>query len=237
MTDLRSSQASTLPSSWRAVDGLVAGFGDRRLAAPPSTLLLRTQVHGARVVDAAGRRDEVDRDDQGYARVRDEADALVAAEPGLVVGVRTADCVPILLVAPSARWAAAVHAGWRGTVAGIASEALRVATEAGIAPSGLHAALGPSIGPCCYEVSPEVASAFEAEALPVHAPRPGRPRPHLDLRAANRTLLERAGVPPANIHSVGPCTRCAHDTYHSYRAEPSCEGRQVSWIGWEDRRR
>lgn len=237
MTAPASDAASVLPPSWRAVDGLVAGFGDRRLAPPSSTILLRTQVHGAKVVDVAGRRDDTEPDAQGYARLRDDADALVAREAGLVVGVRTADCVPVLLVAPERRWAAAVHAGWRGTIAGIVTEALRAASEAGVAASEVQAALGPSIGPCCYEVSPELAARFSDAGLPALAPGGGRPRPHLDLRAANRVLLERAGLSPAAIHSIGPCTRCAHQTFHSHRADPAGEGRQVSWIGWADRTR
>lgn len=224
-----------LPPPWLSIDGLVAGFGSRRVAPPPSTILLRTQVHGAKVVDAAGRRDDVDRGADGFVRLRDDADALVAAEAGLVVGVRTADCVPVLLVAPGRRWAAAVHAGWRGTIAGIVGEALRAAREAGVAPAEVQAALGPSIGPCCYEVSPELAHRFSAAGLPALGPAAGRPRPHLDLRAANRALLERAGVAPAAIHTVGPCTRCASEAFHSHRADPEGEGRQVSWIGWADR--
>jgi hypothetical protein len=193
-------------------------------------------VHGRSVVDAAVPADKLGRDaDDGYARVEVDADALVAAREGIVGGVRTADCVPILLVAPQRRWAAAVHAGWRGTIANIAAEAIREAEAAGVRASGILAALGPSIGPCCYEVSEELGDEFDRAGLPVLR-RVGK-RPHLDLREANRVLLERSGVPRANIDDVGPCTRCAHDRYHSFRAEPDSTGRQVSWIGWEDRTR
>jgi len=263
---------SLVPNGWLAIEGLVFGFGDRTVSAPSGTLLLRRQVHGKDILDAAGEAVRLVPDPgDDFPRVDVDADALIAASPGTVVGVRTADCVPLLLVAPRARWSAAVHAGWRGTVAGIATEAVRAAREAGIRPHELLASLGPSIGPCCYEVSEELGVEFEHAGLPVQRPSypsqrpserpvgvlqrpagsserpvglsqrpvgsPERPaglgaKPHLDLRAANRLLLERSGVPARNVQVVGACTRCARDRYHSFRAEPESAGRQVSWIGW-----
>lgn len=219
------------PGGWDTIDGLRCGFGSRTLLAPPATRLLRTQVHGRDVADAAVAEGELGCDaGDRYPRVEVDADALVAERAGIVAGVRTADCVPILLVAPQQKWAAAVHAGWRGTIADIAGEAVRAAERAAVRPSGVLAALGPSIGSCCYEVSLELGEEFERAGLPVLR-RVGT-KPHLDLRGANHVLLERAGVPRANIQNVGPCTRCASDRYHSFRAEPGSTGRQVSWIGW-----
>jgi YfiH family protein len=223
--------SDVMPAGWDAIDGLVCGFGTRALAAPPETRLLRKQVHGYLVADAAVDEAALGRDDHDpYARVEVEADALVAACRGVVAGVRTADCVPILLVAPQRGWAAAVHAGWRGTIADIAGAAVRAAEQAGVRASGILAALGPSIGSCCYEVSPELGDQFDRAGLPVLR-RLGA-KPHLDLRGANHVLLERSGIPRANIQNLGPCTRCASDRYHSFRAEPGSTGRQVSWIGW-----
>ncbi|MFN2425219.1 MAG: polyphenol oxidase family protein, partial [Candidatus Binatia bacterium] len=221
-----------IPPGWLGIEGLMCGFGDRQFSAPTGTILLQRQVHGKMVVAAPA--DGFVRGDDDYPRAAAEADALIAACPATIVGVRTADCVPLLLVAPRARWSAAVHAGWRGTVAGIAAEAVRAASGAGIAPGELLAALGPSIGPCCYEVSEEVGSGFEQAGLPVVAPRSPGSKPHLDLREANRVLLERDGVPPGNIQSVGPCTRCRSDLYHSFRAQPQSPGRQISWVGWRE---
>lgn len=250
------------PQGWTGIEGLVCGFGHRRALPPPSVVLLERQVHGTLVLDAPAVGAALERDPtDGFARVAAEADALVAAAPGVVAGVRTADCVPLLLVAPGRRWAAAVHAGWRGTIDDIAGEAVQAAVRAGIRPDELLAALGPSIGPCCYEVSEELGDRFAAAGLPVQA-RDGGPwmrgdaspsggpsrsvgawpstgKPHLDLRAANRLLLERRGVAPTAVQSVGPCTRCERDRFHSFRAEPGAAGRQVSWAGWaaaEDRR-
>ncbi len=224
------------PAGWDSIDGLCCGFGSRAFEAPLTTRLLRKQVHGNAVVDAAVAESALGRDaGDAYARVEAEADALLCTRDGIVAGVRTADCVPILLVAPQRRWAAVVHAGWRGTIADIAGEAVRAGEKAGVRPSGILAALGPSIGSCCYEVSEELGDDFERAGLPVLS-RVGS-KPHLDLREANHVLLERSGVPRANIQNVGPCTRCAHDRYHSFRAEPDHAGRQVSWIGWETRAR
>lgn len=224
------------PGGWDGIAALVCGFGDRFCDAPASTLLLQRQVHGSRVVAAGDEEPPVEcsvAGADGFRRLQVDADALVTTSPGVVVGVRTADCVPLLLVAPRARWAAAVHAGWKGTLAGIAVAAVAAAARDGIAAAELLASLGPSIGPCCYEVSFELAQQFEdaglAAASVAAAPRS---RPHLDLRVANRLLLERSGLPPRGIQMTGPCTRCERDRYHSFRADPDSGGRQISWIGW-----
>lgn len=222
-----------VPNGWTEIEGLVCGFGSRRAEPPAGTILLRRQVHGREIVPASAFALESGEAD-GLPRLAAEADALVVAGPGVVAGVRTADCVPLLLVAPREGWAAAVHAGWRGTLAGIATAAVDAARRDGIDARHLLAALGPSIGPCCYEVSEELGRDFESAGLPVGVGAASS-RPHLDLRAANRLLLESCGLARAAIQTVGPCTRCAKDLYHSYRAEPGSEGRQVSWIGWAGR--
>ncbi|TFH24119.1 MAG: laccase domain-containing protein [Myxococcales bacterium] len=205
--------------------GVTAGFGDRRTAPPAWTRVARVrQVHGAGIVEAR----------QALVADSTEADAIVVAEEGVLAAVKTADCVPVLLLAAGdgPRFAAAVHAGWRGTVAGIVARAVERAGEMGVDPERLHARLGPSIDPCCYEVGEEVAARFDEERLPVH--RDG-PRPRLDLRAINSILLVRAGVRSDRILLSGPCTRCCHDVYWSYRQDPGAAGRQLSWIGWADR--
>ena len=213
------------PAGWEDVPALRCGFGERRTGvAGLAGLVTARQVHGSRIVDVEGL------DPAGGDRV--EADGLLATRPGSLVGVRTAGCVPILLVAADGDWAAAVHAGWRGTLAGIAGEAVSVARRAGVDPSRLRAALGPSVGPCCYEVSTEVAERFEARGLPVGT-KSGSPR--LDLRAINERVLLAAGLFREAIQRCGPCTCCHHHRYHSYRMDPSDEGRQLSWIGWEVR--
>jgi len=178
-----------------------------------------------------------------------QGDALFTRELGLLLAVETADCVPILLADPKTRALAAIHAGWRGTLRRIAAKTLgRMQMEFGARPEDVIAALGPSIGRCCYEVGPEVAKEFQAQfpnardwfdgpfdalasdeaanplpwlsmAPPGH--EPPAPRVHLDLIAANRAILIAAGVAPKNISSSDYCTACRSDLFFSYRRERS----------------
>src|SRR5262245_63410989 len=176
-----------------AIPGLVHGFEQRSqpdaetrdrtrervgaALAPAGALHLLKQVHGVRVVAAPF---------EGHP----EADAAIAAAPGVLLGIETADCLPVLLVDPERRVVAAAHAGWRGTAGGIVPAAVRALQEMGSRPQSLVAGLGPGIGPCCYEVGDELREAFGALADAVFRPGP-RGRPHLDVRAANeRQLLQ-----------------------------------------------
>jgi YfiH family protein len=164
-----------------------------------------------------------------------EADGMLTRESGIHLGVLTADCVPILFVAPKRRLVAAVHAGWRGTLAGIAAKMVRQLEEKdGAAPGEIEAALGPAIGPCCYEVGEEVATPFleKWRAIARAAIHEKNGKYFVDLRQINHAILERAGVPPSKIFGVGPCTSCAPADFYSYRREKRETGRQLSFIGW-----
>jgi len=182
------------------------------------------QVHGDTILKVSN----------GAAGVAGVGDGLLTDAPNLYVGVTAADCVPLLLLEPGRRVAAAVHAGWRGTAAGIAVRAVaRMTEEYGVEPSAVHAALGPSIGPCCYEVGQEVAEqigANWAEELK-RAWRPHGVKGYLDLRGVNEAQLVAAAVPPGQIHRVGPCTACEVELFFSYRKEGKT-GSQLSFIGW-----
>jgi len=186
-------------------------------------------------------------------------DALLTSTPGLMLAVRTADCLPILLADTRHRAVAAVHAGWRGTLARIAQKALgRMHMEFGTRPEDVVAALGPSIGGCCYEVGPEVVQAYAAqfpnarewfdgpfERLAANddpAPFPWlsmtppghevpAPRAQLDLRAANRWQLTAAGVRGERIVSSRLCTACRTDLLFSHRREQGRTGRLLAVIG------
>jgi YfiH family protein len=217
----KSMEPASLPLQWRRWPGIVAGFGDR-FAQPPSSVVRVRQVHGTRVVTADGFAPGL------HGEV--EADAVVVRR-GTVAAVATADCVPILLADPAGGWAAAVHSGWRGTIAGVVAAAVAVARDQGVDPRALYAALGPSIGPCCYEVGTEVASVFSDAGFPV-VRHHGGARPRIDLRRCNERLLSLAGLLPERIRFCGPCTRCRSDLYHSYRADRERADRQLSWIGW-----
>jgi YfiH family protein len=162
-----------------------------------------------------------------------DADGIVAGAPGLLVGVVTADCMPVLMLARSRRAVAAVHAGWRGAAAGVLEEAVaRLVAEYGVSPDALEVAMGPTVGPCCYEVGPEVLAAFRARTGDVAAGAwaASGERHRLDLRAAASLLLAAAGVRCTT--SVGPCTAC-DVRYRSYRRDGPKAGRQLGFIGWE----
>jgi len=161
-------------------------------------------------------------------------DGLMTDTPNLCVGVMTADCVPLLFMEPDRKIAAAVHAGWRGTASGIAQRTVASIQDTyGIDPAALHVAMGPSIGPCCYEVGPEVMGQIQAnwrEELK-DAWRPDGVKGRLDLRALNEAQLLGAGIPQPRISRIGPCTACAVGDFHSYRKEGK-SGHQLSFIGW-----
>jgi len=196
---------------------LVHGFGTR-LTETPANLTTLKQVHSSTCVLAGGR-----------AGVLGEGDALLENAPGSAVAVKTADCVPILLVDPDQRAVAAVHAGWRGTVAEIVRHAIeRMQREFGSAPAALHAALGPAIGPCCYEVGPEVAGHFPENRID-QAGREGPAR--VDLPGANRRQLLAAGLSAGRIYTAGLCTMCLPGEFHSYRRDKQAAGRMFSFAG------
>jgi hypothetical protein len=192
-------------------DWLVHGFGTRNADIPSRFARLATikQVHSAECVAGEGR-----------GGVLGTGDALLENTPGAVVAVKTADCVPVLLVDPVHRAVAAVHAGWRGTVARIAPTAVaamgaRFGTRAG----ELHAAIGPAIGKCCYEVGAEVAAQFGVSG-----------RAHIDLVETLRRQLEAAGVGGQRIYVAGLCTKCGAE-FHSFRRDGEAAGRLYSFAG------
>jgi len=181
-------------------------------------------------------------------------DASITNRPNLLLAIQTADCVPILLVDPKKRAIAAIHAGWRGTLARIVAKTLgKMQMHFGTNPRELLAAIGPSIGPCCYEVGTEVATQFLSqfpdapdyfdefrsgdEPNPIQwlnmMPPGHQPPPKgvlLDLRKANRSQLLAAGLRTQNIHTIDLCTACRPDLLFSYRKEGPASGRLMSVI-------
>jgi purine-nucleoside/S-methyl-5'-thioadenosine phosphorylase / adenosine deaminase len=162
-----------------------------------------------------------------------EFDVLVTARPGDTLGAFAADCIPILFVDPVARVVAAAHAGWRGTVDGAAANAVRaMAARFGSRARDVRVAMGPSIGPCCFEVGPEVVEAFRGafDDLPgmiVAGPR----KEHIDLRVATRAQLEREGVLPEHIDDRPPCTRCDAERFFSFRRDGIEGGVHMAFVG------
>jgi len=155
-------------------------------------------------------------------------DVIVSNAEGVLAAVKTADCVPILLGDPVTRAFAAVHAGWRGTLAGAVGVGVdRLTREYDAKPENLRVAIGAAAGPCCYEVGSEVIDAFTerfANGEQLFTPtRPGHAK--VDLLKANRDQLESAGVLPERIHIAPICTMCRTDLFFSYRKEKSLHGK------------
>lgn len=205
-------------------DGLEADLDLLERAAGVQAVHALRQVHGndVQVLRSAARPD---------APV--VGDALVTRAPGTAVAIKAADCVPVLLADPVSGAVTGAHAGWRGTLVRVVDAAVRaLAAEAGAPPSRLRAVIGPAIRSCCFEVGPEVVSAFREEGHDVDgfALRPrAAGRPHLDLVRANRLQLLAAGLPEDGIEDTGLCTRC-QPTFHSYRREGPAVGRNWSVV-------
>ena len=215
---------------WGDDQARVAENHRRLLSISGAKVLLRvSQVHGTRVLRAR----EHDAPDTVAAA---QADGLATDEVGLGLSVHVADCTPILMACPTTGACAALHAGWRGTVAGMAGQGVRaMAEQFGCRPRDLRVALGPCIGPCCFEVGPEVAAAFLA-ALPaalgsgvIHAV-PGR-KAHIDLRRFQRLELEAAGVLPESIDASTACTFCdPAGRFFSFRRAGRATGQLVGFV-------
>ena len=172
---------------------------------------------------------------QGRHRSLRETDGLVTATPNLGLCCFTADCVPVLLVDPVHRVIGAVHSGWRGTVGGIAANAAQKMEALGARRETLYAAIGPSIGPCCFEVGPEVQAefdrAFGTALARVDSGRPGHTL--VDLWQANELVLQAAGLEKSRIFTAKICTFCNNSTFFSHRYTNGRRGSLVSILSME----
>lgn len=164
-------------------------------------------------------------------------DAFVTAEQGLVLAGLFADCVPLFFVDPVTRTAAIAHAGWKGTVLRIAAKTVQAMGERyGTKPQDLLAAIGPSIGACCYEVDDRIIDRVKAEAglegAPYYEPSDAPGKYKLNLKEINRQIMIKAGILPNCIELTTLCTGCRTDTFFSHRTEKGGTGRMAAWIGW-----
>ena len=204
-----------------AFSWLEHGFGTKHSASwpPEDSRATLKQIHSTRVAVAS------------KPGILGEGDALITATEGVFVTVKTADCIPVLLVDPRNKVVAAVHAGWRGTAGNIVRSTIdTMVSRFHSEPALIWAAIGPGIGKCCYEVSGEVAAQF-ADWMPEHANAANEAM--LDLVEVNRRQLTQAGIPSAQV--VGSttaewCTRCNADTLHSFRRDRESAGRMLSAI-------
>lgn len=217
LSDRIRDDAAAVRENWRRVVSLFpAGSSVARL----------NQVHGTKVHSVT----------RGESAIRSTADAMVTREAGVVLGVMTADCVPVLLLDSRSHVVGAVHAGWRGVIAGLSAATVEGMVKLGTDPKNIRAALGPSIGPCCFEIDLDLAERFAREipGSDRHASPGPSGKAYLDLRAVVGEELARAGVTRSEIQSVGPCTKCASDRYFSRRAAGgSITGLQMSFVGFD----
>ncbi len=201
-----------------ALDWLEHGFGTRLSPdwpPEPAYVNLR-QIHSGIVIEAG----------EGAHGSLGEGDALVTRQAGMWIGVRTADCAPLILADPANRATAVAHAGWRGTVAGVAVRAVeRMQALFGTAPCELLAAIGPAIALCCFEVGPEVARQFRAW-WPERSDLDCRAR--IDMPGTIQRQLIASGLTPGNISVVRECTQCGSECFHSFRRDREASGRMVS---------
>ena len=206
-------------------------FTTRRDSILPYPVIQGHQVHGDRIA-VVDRPDMTREDLEGY-------DAFICALPGVAVGVRTADCVPVLIYDPVRRVVAAVHAGWKGTVLKIVEKAIaQMESGFGCRPGDLRAVIGPAIGPDSFQVGPEVVEKFRDAGFPMYAiwsdrgPGDGRPMSgghHIDLFRANYWILEQCGVPPAGIQTYAIDTYTDHSFFSARREGTAC-GRNINAI-------
>jgi polyphenol oxidase len=195
------------------------------LGLPPDRLFYLSQVHGTASRVLAGG------DDRAEVR-KEQGDITLSSAPDLACGVRVADCAPVLLAHPPSGAVAAVHSGWRGTVQGAAAAGVRALAELTRTTPGADvvAAVGPHIGPCCFEVGSDVAAELAGcSSLGAEVVDTSRARPHVDLRRVLEAQLRAAGV--AAIDHVAGCTVCDAEHFHSFRRDgPDKSGRMLSAI-------
>ena len=217
-------------------------FANRRLLAqmlgcPDWPMATSWIVHGNEVIEA-GAEWKLDQAELGDPGPRRRGDALMTQEPGLFLLTSFADCLPVLFFEPAQRVVALAHAGWRGTSLGIVGQMVRALAERfGSRPANLLVGLAPAIGPCCYEVGPDVLEACErvpelrgmAAFLPHVAGRTDRWM--LDLKANNRQQLLAAGVALEHIETMPFCTACRTDLFFSHRREQGRTGRFAVLVG------
>ena len=202
----------------------------RGLHLDPASLVAAAQVHGINmaVVDGTKRGAGA----AAYDTALPATDALLTADPEVVLSVLTADCVPLLLADPVRRAVAVVHAGWRGAAADIPRRTLEMMCHAfGTDPGDVLAAIGPAIGPCCYEVGTDVADGLPPAVRPLVLQGHGNGRFQLNLPRLISWSLENGGMLPGKIYHSGQCTACRGDLYYSYRREGGSAGRMMAVIG------
>ena len=198
----------------------------RAFGIPHERLVTVRQTHSCDILAI----DEANEDYSHFLEI--EADAIITNQPGVMIGVTTADCVPLLLLDPVNRVIAAVHAGWQGTASRITEAAVQAMQSIFKSrPRDIRASIGPCISPCCYEVDITVKEGFDNHNTPWEpvAEASGQGKWRLDMALANRIQLEEAGVPCASIQTSGLCVCCHRELFFSYRRDAGDTGRQIGF--------
>ena len=199
-----------------------------------SRFVLMRQLHGDRIVVIDGTSPAPLPGGSDLPLEAHACDALVTNRPGLALGVKTADCVPLLLVDPVKRVVGVVHAGWRGTALNIVGQVVDTfAVRFSSRPGNILAAIGPAIGPCCYEVDAVVYDAMKItgeDTAPFFRPSAAPDRWMLDLSMVNRLQLEQRGVPRGQIFAGDNCTSCQDEVFFSHRRDRGRTGRHFSFL-------
>ncbi|GBF33268.1 hypothetical protein DCCM_2367 [Desulfocucumis palustris] len=203
----------------------------RALGAEPGDMVAGKQVHGTEICRVTGR--HRGKGARSLESAIPDTDGLVTAEPGILLSSYYADCVPVMLLDPVKKAVGLAHAGWKGTAGRIAAKAVQTLRECfGTDPGDCLAVVGPSIGPCCYEIDSPVLEQFKKsyENWPEMLRRTAPDRWKLNLWLANRRVLEEAGLKENNILEAGLCTACHRDLFFSYRGQSGLCGRMASLI-------
>jgi YfiH family protein len=199
----------------------------RAMGARMERFITVNQVHGTDLL-------VIDAPNNDFSHFRTiECDGIITNQPGVLLGIGVADCIPILLLDPVHRVAAALHAGWKGTAANIVTRGVTAMTEMfGTRPAEILAAVGPGIGSCCYEVDGVVREAFEhnGASWDVIATSRGEGKWGLDLARANYRQLLEAGLEETKIETADRCVSCDHDLFFSHRRDRGVTGRQMGFI-------
>lgn len=209
------------------------------LGAGLEDLVAASQVHGDRVTPVG--RAEAGRGAVRFSDAIARTDALIAKDPGVALSVYVADCVPAILFDPVRKVVGAVHAGWRGAAAGVVAGCVRAMGRFfGTNPEDLIICFGPAIGPCCYEVGPEVEEAVRRGLGPeasravlkgndsAGSKESSSSLVRLDLWEVNGIAARQSGVKPANIHACRLCTACEEELFFSYRRDGKTTGRMAA---------
>ena len=242
---------TVITSSLLEEAGFLHGFGTRLTTRNdlPSPIHILLQVHGSRIICLG---EQMMRIQDPRSKIQDlspnvifrgvpeepfrfeKGDALMTSLPGISIGIRTADCLPVLLADPVSNTVAAVHCGWRSLALDLAEQTVgSMASLTGNEPSGFLAALGPAIGTCCYEVGQEVIEQFQrSDTDPAFCTERDGSR-FLNLRSITSSQLVRAGLPTDHIDDLNQCTACQPELFNSHRARRD-EGRMVSFIRARD---